>query len=261
MKHIVLCALLLVGTLANNDLRAQITLPAGSYIQNFDSIAGGLPAGWSLYTGATATASGTVAAFSGTQVSWGSTTGGFRNVASAAGLSATSTTTEQGASTNRAPGIRQTGTFGDPGASFDFNYATTGLQIDSIALDALMLSEQGYSTVWLVQYALGATPASWSTFTGGTYTDPGVWGSSTLNLGGFGTALDNQANVWVRVVALSAATGSGSRDTFGIDNVSISTSVAAVPEPSTWSLLFIGLAGMTVLRWNRLSRIFKKNAG
>jgi hypothetical protein len=34
-----------------------------------------------------------------------------------------------------------------------------------------------------------------------------------------GTDADNQTNnVWIRVVALSAAIGGGSRETFGIDN-------------------------------------------
>ena len=84
-----------------------------------------------------------------------------------------------------------------------------------------MLSVQTRSTVWSLQYAVGATPSSWTTI--GTYSDPGAFGSSLVTASGFGPALDNQANAWLRIVALAGSSGSGSRDTFGIHDFTIVT--------------------------------------
>ena len=55
---------------------------------------------------------------------------------------------------------------------------------------------------------------------------------TNINLG---TALDNRnLNVWIRVVALNASMGnSGSRDTFGIDNFSLSWTMSSATSPST----------------------------
>jgi hypothetical protein len=61
-----------------------------------------------------------------------------------------------------------------------------------------------------------------------------------------GTALDNQgSNVWIRIIALSVSTGSGSRDTFGVDNISLSwtmNAVATVPPVITSLVLTNGNA-------------------
>jgi hypothetical protein len=72
---------------------------------------------------------------------------------------------------------------------------------------------------------VGNSPGSFTPV--GTYTDPGIFASTNKTFS-FGAALDNQSqNVWIRVVALSASTGAGSRDTFGIDNFTLSYTAAS----------------------------------
>lgn len=124
MKRILLsittvcCFILLYATTAS----AQVTLVASPYQQNFNALtADGLPAGWSIRSGATASALGTSPAFSAGVLNWSNTGGNFKNVASATGLTTTSTATDQNNSTNRALAVRQTGSFGDPGAALFFS--------------------------------------------------------------------------------------------------------------------------------------------
>jgi len=168
---------------------------------------------------------------------WASNTGEFRNVASTSGLAFDSSSANQNSSADRALGVRQGGSFGDPGAAFTFNFNSTGYNLSAINLSALMLSVQGRSTVWTIDYGIGASPASFTALT--TYSDPGVFGSTPLSITGAAlTSLSNQSNVWIRVTALSASTGSNSRDTFAIDNFSLSYS--AVPEPSTYAAILGG---------------------
>jgi len=212
-------------------LAAQVALGSGTYTQTFDSLGAGLPTGWTIYTGANATSLGTAAPLTTAATSWANTSGAWKNFASATGMSGTETDTVQAAATNRALGIRQTGAFGDPGAAANFNFSTVSLQVTSISFSAQMLSVQTRSTVWSLQYGLGATPASWTTLA--TFSDPGVFGATTVTASGFGTALDNQGNVWLRVVALTASTGAGSRDSFGIDDFAIvTTSLGGGTPPS-----------------------------
>ena len=86
-----------------------------------------------------------------------------------------------------------------------------------------MLSVQGYSTIWSVQYGVAGTTTNFTTVA--TYSDTGVFGATHTNMN-FQNVLDNlPTNVWIRIVALSAATGSGSRDTFAIDNFSLSWNI------------------------------------
>src|SRR5262249_39187372 len=152
-----------------------------------------------------------------------------------AGFTGSETLAIQNAATNRAVGVRQSGAFGDPGAAFVLQLTNTaGLSNLQFTLDFQMLSVQPRSTTWSVDYGLGATPSTFTTV-GITFTDPGVFGNTNLAFN-FGTALDNQnQNVWIRVVALSASTGSGSRDTFGIDNFKLSWSGTPVTGNNlTW---------------------------
>ncbi len=216
-------AALLVGLGLAASVRAQVSLSSGTYTQTFDAIGGGLPAGWSVYTGATAAALGTPAALTTAKTSWASTGGQWENAAASdnggAPFTGGESATVQGNATDRALGIRQTGTFGDPGASANFNFSTSGLQVTAISFSAQMLSVQTRSTTWSLQYGIGAVPAAWTTIA--TYSDPAVFGQSVVTASGFGAALDNQSNVWLRIVALGGSSGSGTRDTFGIDDFTI----------------------------------------
>ena len=205
-------------TLANDF---TIGTAAGSqvfYSQNFNDIGTGLPTDWTVRTGADSSSLGTSAAFSTTEASWSSTASGFKNYASATGLTSTSDATAQNASADRALGLRQSSSFGDPGASFNYAFSTTGEVLDSISLDLMILDVEARFTTWSIEYGIGGAPTSFTLL--GTWTDPGTWGTTTLTFdtSDFGTDLDNQANLVFRVAALSGSTGSGSRDSMGIDN-------------------------------------------
>lgn len=231
MKALLYPALLMLALVA--PASGQLTLTGTSYSQDFNGIGSGLPTGWGVYTGASSSSQGTAGAFSGSAVSWATTTGGFRNVASATGLTSLSDATAQSNSTDRALGIRQTAAFGDPGASFQLNFVSTGLNVTSLSVDLMMLSVQTYSTTWSLQWS--ADGIAWSTLD--TWADTGTFGSTTKSFSEASlSGLSNLSNGYFRVAALTAATGTGSRDTIGIDNFSLTYTV--VPEPSTYALLF-----------------------
>ena len=59
-----------------------INLSASPYVQNFNTIASGLPLGITVRTGATVSALGTEVAFATSHSSWNNTGGGFKNFAS-----------------------------------------------------------------------------------------------------------------------------------------------------------------------------------
>jgi autotransporter-associated beta strand protein len=211
-----LAALPLAGSLAH----AQFGLTGTSYTQDFDSLGTALPTNWDVRTGGNSTVLGTAATFSTTAADWGATGGAFKNLASATGLASSDISATQTASTDRALGIRQTGAFGDPGAAFNFNFNASGKTFSALSIDLEMLSVQTRSTVWSLQYGLGASPTSFTTL--GTYNDPGTFGTTTLTFNAGALAgMNNQANVWFRVVALTVSGTSGSRDTFALDNFSL----------------------------------------
>ncbi len=198
----------------------QISLGTSPFTENFDGVGAGLPTGFTVRTGATATNLGTTATFVTTQTTFGSATGQFANYASADGLTSASTPAQQNASTDRVIGLRQTGTFGDPGAAFVLQLAkTTGKSSFSLAFKFQTLSEQTRDTTFTVDYGLGASP---TTFTPVTTVTSGTFGSQTVTAN-FGTALDNQSGpVFIRIVALTGSSGTtGSRDTVAIDDLSL----------------------------------------
>ncbi|QDK82933.1 hypothetical protein EXU85_31735 [Spirosoma sp. KCTC 42546] len=210
--------------LVTNTLLAQVSLTGTSYTETFDGLGSSLPSSWSIYTGATSTTLGNTATYVSATTAWTSTTGNFRNVASG-DLGAGSTNTQQNASTDRAIAIRQTGSLGDPGAAFGVKLAnTTGLQDFKLSLKLQSLDpSSARTTIWAVQYGLGDSPTSFTTVAtqaiGGS-----TFSNNTVNYE-FGFALDNIGQaVWIRVVALTASTGSGSRPTTGLDDFSLSYS-------------------------------------
>jgi hypothetical protein len=205
---------------------AQVTLSGTNYTQNFNTLGSGLPPGWSVRTNASAASLGTVAAFNPATVSWSTSTGQFANGAGTVlnaltAATGAETSTQQSAFTNRCLIIRQQASspfFGNPGAALVFQIANTiGLSNLTFSVDLNMLSVQTRSTTWTIDYAVGDAPTA---FTGlGTYSDPGIFGSATQTYSLGADANDQTNNVWIRIVALAAATGtSGACDTFGIDN-------------------------------------------
>lgn len=202
----------------------QLTLPSGtSYVQDFDNIGSGLPLGWSVRTGATANLLGTDASFqnSGTDasLSWSSTSGNFRNSAAAeTPLTSSSTPAVQYSAQDRAIGLRQTNSFGDPGAAIMLEISnTTGKKNFSMNVKHMLMDVQSRTTTYTVQYTtVQAGNSGWKNL--GTFSTNGSWGT-TNGVYSFGSALDNISNtVRIRIIALSASNGSNSRDTYGIDD-------------------------------------------
>ncbi len=224
---------LLAALLLAPALSAQIVLSGTSYTQNFNGLGAGMPTGITCRSPITATDNGFSITPTLTPSPWSSATGGWYNYASATGMTGTESSTTQNAAINRSIGIRQSGTYGEPPNStpcFLFTISSTpGFVGFAMSLDLMLLSHQPRSTTWTIQYRIGTSGA----FTNiGTYNDPGVFGTTPFAFN-FGSALDNvNGTVEIRVAALTPSTGSGTRDSFGIDNFSLTWSVAATPPPT-----------------------------
>lgn len=232
-----------------SEASAQTLIGPGTTVETFNMIGTDLPANWSVRTGASASALGTEVGYSGPTVNWSNTGGSFKNVASALSLASGATTTAQSDSTDRALGVRQTGSFGDPGAAFVFNISTLDVRVSDLRFSAQMLSVQTRSTTWSFEYGLGVTPSAFVNI--GTYFDLGSFGATTVIASPFGTALDNRASVWLRVVALGDTMGTGTRDTFAIDDFSI-TAISMIPELGAFALLGGAVAlGLAIPRRRR----------
>jgi hypothetical protein len=219
---------------------AQLTLTGSSYSENFDGLASGLPAGWSVRLAATMDSPGTNAPFTTNTTSWGSTSGQFANYAGTindgTNCLGTESAATQAAFPNRCLGMRQTTSFGDPGAAFVLQIDNTlGFGDFELSVDCGILSSQARSTTWTIDYGIGSQPAQFVSVD--AYADPGAFGCARRTIP-FGTALDNQSqSVCIRIVALENAIGSGSRDTFAIDNVTLTYAPASggiSPVPLTW---------------------------
>ena len=215
----------------NTQTQAQISLSGSGYSQDFNNIGSGLPEGWSLWEGASEIDIGSVSSLKTTPTAWSSSSSGFKNYASPDGLSLGRSSSEQSGSLNRALGVRATGSFGDPGAGFMFSVADTlGLGNFGLSFDALILDEEKRSTEWTLDYRVGDSGfVALDTFTLDSF------GSQTFSYE-LGNALDNLGtSLDFRIGSFSNSIGSGSRDTFAIDNFQVS--FTPVPEPEDYMLV------------------------
>jgi hypothetical protein len=240
MKKIFL-SIFAILAFANLQTNAQYTLSGTSYTQDFDGIGAGLPSGWrvdSLVDKNAGLGNDAIFRFSSSVVSWSSTTRGFKNVASADGLIATSTSTDQSASTDRALGARQVSSSGWDGVdsliSMSFNMTNTaGLSNFNLSFKLQSLHEAGnvkrYSD-WIVQYGIGASPTTFTTIatTPVTVTIDSNFSNTTVAVN-FGTALDNITQpVWIRITPNSQSSGTGSRPMVGLDDFNLTWTGTAV---------------------------------
>jgi hypothetical protein len=227
---------------------AAIVLSGDSYFQDFNAIDAGLPNGVTVRTGATSSSLGTPAAFNTTRTAWTDQTGGFKNYASTTGISPSANATTQANSPNRLPGVRQTATFGDPGAAFTFEFANTlGYQDFGLSFESHILSEQGRLTTWTVRWGTGQAPTSFTSL--GTIAQD-TFGKLDHAFVLDPTFSDSPETKWIQIAALSPSTGENFRDTFGIDNFQLT--YTAVPEPT--SLALVTVAGMLGLGGLRLKK-------
>ncbi len=219
MKKILLPFLLLIALYSE----AQVSLTGASYNENFDGIGSGLPTGFSVYTGATGSATGSVATYTPSNTSWSNLTGGFYNCASATGLVNTANPNQQAVSTNRALSVRQTASYGNPGAAFVFKIAnTTNLTNFRLTFRIATLDSTSEAiTAWTVDYGFGNSPNSFTTIgsspvnirTGDKSTRTATsYKFSTDVTVNFGNVLDNKSDiVWIRIwTPFSTATTSPS---------------------------------------------------
>jgi hypothetical protein len=246
---------------ATNLAKAALSISGTSYAQTFDGVGTALPDGWAVYTAASSSSLGTVGTFNTTVSSWTQSgeiaSGGFWNIASSDGLTSSSDATAQSGSTDRAIGFRQVSTGNlDPGAAVVLNIQnTTGLGNFTLSVKIQLLSDNGRSTDLVLDYRIGDT-GGFTTLT--TYTDPNTFGSTTVSLNSTDLSgwNDQSSDIWFRIAATSGSTGSGGRDTFGIDDFSLSYS--AVPEPAEWGVISaMGLLGICGVREWRQRRQHK----
>lgn len=198
-----------------------INLIASPYLQNFDGIGSGLPTGISVKTAATASALGTNAAFATAHAQWNATSGGFKNFAS--GNNDEGVT--QSTATDRAIGVRQVGAT-DPGTAFVFQVANTTGKINFV-LDFNLQSLDASSarvTSWRVDYGFGVNPSTFivPATTGILTTGGNSFTNNPIHVN-FGNALDNQPGIiTIRIVAITASSGSLNRPSTGIDDFTLS---------------------------------------
>jgi DNA/RNA endonuclease YhcR with UshA esterase domain len=204
----------------------QVTLTSSPYTQNFNSISTNLPNGWTVRSGATTSNLGTEETFTSTPTSWGDRTGDFKNFASTNGLTATASTGDQSASSNRSLGIRQSESIGDPGAAFVLKLANTST-FDNFTLTFKLQSlwaNISRETTWKVDYGIGNAPTSFTTLT----TSPAVlktggntFSNQTVSVS-LPAALNNQNQpVYIRITTSTATVGGGLRASTGIDDVEL----------------------------------------
>lgn len=222
-------------------LQAQVVLGTSPYTQTFDGIGTALPAGWTVRTGASSTVLGTTATYTnapGTTTAWTNTGGGFKNFASADGLTSSTPTATQTSASDRSLGVRQV-TASDVGAAFVMQLSSTsGYENFSMTFELQSLDAGTAPRVatWTIDYGVGAAPTVFTPVTTSptTLTTGGNTFTSTPVTVNFGTSLDdNSNNIWIRIVILNATTGSGNRPSTGIDDVSLTYSAITSPPNFT----------------------------
>ena len=226
-----------------------ITLTTSPYTNTFDTLEAdqGPPVGWFTYTGATASAPGTLATWASLNYlavgnSWKTTSGRFANQASsysygsaysgATNFVGTEGTQIQTNEPNRCLAVRQvSGT--DVGAAFVLKIVDTlnrkdfVLYLDSMSLDA----SSTRTATWTVDYGFGSVPTIFVPVT--TFTTGGsTWSTThrTITLPN-GTVDNNAGPVWIRIAVLSPTTGSGNRPTTGLDNVGLTWNAGVACTP------------------------------
>lgn len=249
MKKILLSIVALFSIATSQAQTTPYSLSGTTYTQSFDNLATGLPSGWrvdSIVNPTGGLGNDAIFRFSPTAVAWSNTGRGFKNIASADGLTAGSTSADQSASTDRALGIRQVSAAGwddkDSLTSVAFCMAnTSGLSAFNLQfkIQSLHPAAKRYHN-WIVQFAVGANPATFANVVTApaTLTIDSNFSNTTVNVS-FGAALDNQNQpVWIRLMPSDTTMGSGNRPQVGIDDFQLTwtgTAVNNTPQVVTYT--------------------------
>lgn len=193
----------------------------------------GLPAGVYVKEGATVSELGNDGTIFGGNFNagtlWNNSSAGFKNFASATGLTGTATSTQQNTAVDRALGLRQTGAVADPGAAFAFQLPnTTGktnLKLDFKLQSLDATTPAGRTTTFRVDYGFGAAPTSFTaiaTTPAALTTTYSVFANTAVSVN-FGSVLNNISQpIWIRIVTINPTTGGGNRPSSAIDDVKFS---------------------------------------
>ncbi|MGB3005466.1 MAG: endonuclease [Chitinophagaceae bacterium] len=217
---------------------SQIVLSGTNYTQDFDGVHSGMPEGFTVRRNASATSLGTIETPTLTTSGWSTSAGAYYNMASTDGLTSGASNATQATSTDRVIGLRQSSGFADGSAAFVMQLAnTTGFNSFSLSFNLQSLDVAATRTsTWNVDYGFGSVPSTFTAITTSpvTLTTGGsTFLSTTVNVN-FGSAFDNISQpVWIRIVNLTASTGSGTRPATGIDDVVLNyLNVSSCTPPS-----------------------------
>ncbi len=212
------CGLLLLADVA----RAQATLTAGTYTQDFNSIGASLPTGWNVWTSSTSTGNGTAYTWSTTQIANNASFasgGAFRNLPGA------SQTWSAGLASGTDRGLGWRGdSAGARDGSITFTLAnTTGLRFTRLSFKAYTPNSSGSAATIELQYQIGAS----GTFTGFSpavsYTTVATTGAppltiATVTLSTTDLAVLNAQSSQVTLRFDNTATTGTSWNTFALDD-------------------------------------------
>jgi len=235
---------------------AQLTLTALSYEQNFDALASGLPTGWTVHLGATASTLGTETNLTASATTWSSASTVFRNIASFEGGTTSDNTGAQTANTNRALGWRPINvTSQNTGArngavmlhiEDTLGFRDFNLRITLFTANNVAAGDQSYSAEFRVGHSGDfASIGSYNT------TNPFADFELTASAAMLATWNNQNSPVYFRIRGTSTS-GTTNLDTLGIDSFSLTYS--AVPEPATYAAILGAMSLLGVIahrRWRR----------
>lgn len=223
------------GTTTPPSSGGGFNLVTSPVLFDFNNLATGLPTGVKVVNAARADTIGQNATLTTTPTPWNQTSAAFKNFASGTGLASNTAVADQASAANRALGVRQTGGAGWDGGSnggpafvFVINNTTgkSNIKLDFILQQLDGVTAAGRTTKWVVEYGIGEDPRTFTAVT--TTPTPLTTILGTFNAGtavhvDFPAALNNlSSKVWVRIAALDATEGGGSRSSTAIDDVKFS---------------------------------------
>lgn len=249
MSKLHVALLLAASTALASSTFAQVTLSGTSYIQNFDAIGSGLPTGWTVFNSATLNTLGASTTFSSTPTNWSAARVAgevFRN-SSSINIASTSSGANQTNNTNRALGWRPSTQAERDGAIVFQLTNTIGFTNFSVSLDIFTLNDVTAVTNFDFEFRVGSSGnfvKIGDTYTTGEAFSPITFFANSVSL----SALNNQSEAVFFRVRGTTPTGTGTLDTIGIDNFSLT--FTPIPEPSA----FAALAGLFALAFTATRR-------